>query len=99
MKKLIVCLALAASACAAPYTENQTLDFLLGGARASARQFPVGDGRTGYEVTCDGASTMSACYQRAQHYCPNGFEVLDQNQSATYSTAQRSLMFVCRPAG
>jgi len=95
MKRLLLACALLTGCTATGYTENAGLDLLLGGNRAVARTFPLGDGRTGHEVTCDGARTMSACYQRAAHYCPHGFDPIDSAQGGDINR-ERSLLFVCR---
>lgn len=101
MRHLLATLALlAVSACAAGYTGNAAMDTFMHGTRGAARSFPVGDGRTGWELSCDGARGMSACYERAANTCPAGFDVLDASQVSA-STAQRraterSLLVVCR---
>lgn len=83
--------------CTPGYTGDASIDTALYGTRGAARQFPVGDGRTGWEVTCDGgARSMSACYQRANATCGNGFDVLSSDQNHDDGGTERSLLFVCR---
>jgi hypothetical protein len=95
MRELLLASVLALAACAAPYTNNTVADTVLFGSRGAAHQFPVGDGRTGWEVTCDGARGMADSYQRAAQICHNGFDVIDHSQTGD-TEPERSLSFVCK---
>jgi hypothetical protein len=42
---------------------------------------PLGDGRQGWAIQCDGlAVSIAMCYRRAADVCPNGFTPVDQSE-------------------
>lgn len=95
--RVAILLVFSLAACAPGYTGNAAVDTLVHGTRGAARQFPVGDGRTGWELTCDGgARGMSACYQRAAQTCPSGFDVLNATETGNQANTTRTLLVVCR---
>jgi hypothetical protein len=87
--------ALAALLVACAPTGNVVTDTILYGPRTAMRvqprSFPLGDGRTGWEVTCDQHLGMSACYQRAAAICAE-YDVI----STTENSTGRAIVFACK---
>lgn len=88
-----IVLSLALVGCAP--TGNVVTDTILYGPitamRVQPRSFPLGDGRTGWEVTCDHNLGMSACYERANAICERYTVV-----STTENSSGRALVIACQ---
>jgi hypothetical protein len=74
----------------------------LAGCSATVQKIPTPDGKSGFQVSCDGsASDWPACYEAAAKACPGGsYDVLNRDSNSTPSAygpiVRRSMAIACK---